>query len=124
MAQPARHSGSAPVQRPAIATATPTSVRAYLSAEQLAAVTPWSVNAIRKMVARGTFRRGVHYFQPLGGRRQLVFKWAAIVDFIEAQAIRCVGPLMVDTADGAQVPGPQKGIDVEKATTDFERLLG
>jgi hypothetical protein len=58
--------------------------RAYLNAEQLAAVTPWSVDAIEKMVRRGVLKRGVHYFQPQGRGTKLIFKWAAICEFIEA----------------------------------------
>ena len=57
--------------------------RPYMSAKQLAEVTPWTVNAIRKMMARGVLKRGVHYFQPLGRRREVVFKWSAIVVMIE-----------------------------------------
>lgn len=61
------------------------SVRPYLSAEQLAAVTPWSVNAIWKMTGRGMLQRNVHYFRPLGRRREIVFKWSAIVALIEGR---------------------------------------
>jgi hypothetical protein len=61
------------------------SVRPYLSAEQLAAVTPWSVNAIWKMSGRGMLQRNAHYFRALGRRRKIVFKWRAIVAFIEGR---------------------------------------
>lgn len=57
--------------------------RAYLNAEQLAATTPWSVDAIEQMVRRGLLVRGIHYFQPSGPRTQRIFKWAAIAAWIE-----------------------------------------
>ena len=37
--------------------------RAYLNAAQLAQCTPWTEDAIRRMVSRGILRRGVHVFQ-------------------------------------------------------------
>ena len=87
------------------------SVRAYLSAEQLAALTPWSVGAIEKMVSRGVLRRGVHWFQPLGRRTRLVFKWTAIVALIEG--------------GGAADPGGRRGeLDVERATEELRGMLG
>jgi hypothetical protein len=54
----------------------------YLSIRELSAVTPWTEQAIRTMMARGSFREGVHFFHV--GRRP-VFKWAAVVRFIEEQ---------------------------------------
>lgn len=51
-----------------------------MSVAELAALTPWTPQAIRLMVSRGILREGVHYFHV--GRRP-VFKWAAIVAFIE-----------------------------------------
>ena len=59
--------------------------REYLSAVQLAALTPWSVEAINKKVRRGELVRGKHYFQPNGPGSQLVFKWSAIVALIEGK---------------------------------------
>ena len=67
--------------------------RTYLNAEQLAAVTPWSVEAIRRMVSRGVLKRGEHYFQPLGARTQLLFKWPAIVALIERPEPGVVAPV-------------------------------
>jgi len=58
---------------------TPTS-KPYLSIAELAQLTPWTDQAIRTMISRGIFREGVHYFYV--GRRP-VFKWTAIVGFIE-----------------------------------------
>lgn len=52
----------------------------YLSISELARLTPWTDQAIRTMVSRGVFREGEHYFHV--GRRP-VFKWEAIVAFIE-----------------------------------------
>jgi len=93
--------------------------RPYMSATQLAAVTPWTVNAIRKMVARRLLKRGVHYFQPLGRRREVVFKWSAIVGMIEQQ------PGVMEEADSGATLRPRRavGMDVEQATASFERLL-
>jgi hypothetical protein len=91
-----------------------------MSATQLADVTPWTVNAIRKMVARGVLKLGVHYFQPLGRRRELVFKWSAIVAMIEQQP-HAVEELESETPRRHRASA---GIDVEQATANFERLLG
>lgn len=60
-----------------------TSVRAYLYIDQLVEVTPWSASAIRTMIARGTFRQGVHYFKPHGPGGRPIFSWQAIVKYIE-----------------------------------------
>ncbi len=105
-AAPARHAAPTGVQ----------GVRPYLSAEQLTAVTPWSLDAIKHMIARGVLKRSVHYFRPLGRRRELLFKWAAIVEMIEQS------PAVVEEPATRQ---PKRvGIDVEQATANFERLLG
>ena len=52
----------------------------YLSVAELAELTPWTNQAIRTMVSRGVFREVEHYSYV--GRRP-VFKWAAIVAFVE-----------------------------------------
>lgn len=91
-------------------------VREYLSADQLAEVTPWSVDAIAKMVKRGVLKRGVHCFQPFGRRTQLVFKWSAIVALIEGHSTDC-------STSAARVLGPF-GVGVEKATANLRGLLG
>jgi hypothetical protein len=52
-------------------------LKPYLSIAQL---TPWTDQAIRMMISRGVFQEGQHFFYV--GRRP-VFKWAAIVGFIE-----------------------------------------
>lgn len=56
------------------------SCKPYLSIAELSALTPWTEQAIRTMISRGVLRAGEHYFHV--GRRP-VFKWAAIVAFIE-----------------------------------------
>ena len=94
-------------------------VRPYQSIAQLAEVTPWTVDAIQKMVARGIFKLGVHYFKPLGRKRGLIFKWPAIVAMIEQQ------PFIVQELDAPARQSRLAGrIDVEQATANFERLLG
>jgi len=100
--------------------------RPYLSAEQLAALTPWSVGAIEKMVKRGVFVRGVHYFQPLGRRSRLIFKWEAVAAMIEGRPVHGdAQPVVDDSRVTALHSVPAKRtIDVEKATTDLQRLLG
>ncbi len=89
----------------------------YLSIEQLAARTPWSVEAIYRMIRRNILRRGAHYFQPQGPRTHLIFKWSAIVAFVETNG------------QVAAPPGPAVGratregiLDVEPATAALQRL--
>jgi hypothetical protein len=84
--------------------------RAYLSAAQLAQCTPWTEDAIRRMVSRGILRRGVHVFQPLGPRSQLVFRWEAIVELIEGRA-------------APARPPEEEGPDVEGATEALRGLV-
>jgi len=96
--------------------AAPPVVKPYLYAEQLAALTPWSVEAIRKKVQRGELRLGVHYFQEQH-RGRLIFKWAAIVELIES------GTCGHKAAAGAVAPVNGKALDVEKATAGLYRLL-
>src|ERR1700752_3092973 len=52
----------------------------YLSITELAGLTPWTAQAIRTMISRGILREGQHFFYV--GRRP-VFKWEAVVAFIE-----------------------------------------
>lgn len=90
-----------------------TDAKPYLSVAELAKLTPWSEQAIRSMIARGTFRRGVHYFQPGGRRGQLVFRWDAVVRYIEGEP----GHERIPLADGTV-------IDLEEAQKQARRLLG
>jgi hypothetical protein len=95
-----------------------------LSAEQLAAVTPWTPDAIDKMVSRGVLVMGVHFFQPFGRRSQRIFKWAVIQQLIEGGVAPAVPQRVIQ---GTPVRAPVQKvlrIDVEKATTDLQRLLG
>jgi hypothetical protein len=122
----ARDNGSASVQRPAIAAGAAANARPYLSAEQLCGLTPWTLDAIEKMIRRGILVRGRHYFQPTGQRGRLIFKWSAIVALIEGLPVRSQPELVVDKPRPAlkAVPTRRAKIDVEKATTDLQRLLG
>jgi hypothetical protein len=52
----------------------------YVSIRELSALTPWTAQAIRTMISRGILREGEQFFHV--GRRP-VFKWEAIVQFIE-----------------------------------------
>lgn len=52
----------------------------YLSIRELSALTPWTEQAIRTMMAKGLLKEGEHFFHV--GRRT-VLKWEAIVGFIE-----------------------------------------
>ena len=120
----ARMAGPGPAVRTALALAAPevptaaAAVRPYMSIEQLATVTPWSVPAIRKMMARGILKLDVHYFRPLGRRRELVFKWSAIVAMIEHE------PQVVKEPEAQPRQPRSVDMDVEQATANLERMLG
>jgi hypothetical protein len=60
---------------------TATKLKPYLSIRELSGLTPWTEQAIRTMMAKGILRESEHFFHV--GRRP-VFKWEAIVSFIEA----------------------------------------
>jgi hypothetical protein len=55
----------------------------YLSIRELSALTPWTEQAIRTMMAKGVVKEGEHFFHV--GRRT-VFKWEAVVEFIERKS--------------------------------------
>lgn len=57
-----------------------TQPKPYVSIRELSLLTPWTEQAIRTMIAKSILREGEHFFHV--GRRP-VFKWAAIVQFIE-----------------------------------------
>ncbi len=57
--------------------------REFLYTEQLAERTPWTVGRIRNMISDGTFREGKHYYRPKGPGSRPIFKWSAVVEFIE-----------------------------------------
>jgi len=114
-----------PASPPAITAAAPANVRPYLSAEQLSELTPWTLDAQQKLIRRGVLKLGVHYFQPQGRRGRLVFKWSAIVALIEGHSVHSEAVPMIDEPQPPAlkaVPRRQT-IDVEKATTDLQRLL-
>ncbi len=102
-----------------MATPAAAAAREYLSAAQLAALTPWSVEAIYRMMRRGVLRAGVHYYQPQGMRTQLIFKWRAIVRFIEDGGRAAAVP------NGSAGTSGEKGrvLDVDNATAALQRLL-
>ena len=58
----------------------PSICKPYLSIAELAQLTPWTDQAIRTMLSKGKLQEGLHFFYV--GRRP-IFKWAAIVAFIE-----------------------------------------
>lgn len=93
--------------------------REYLSAEQLAALTPWTVEAIRRMVSRGILRRGIDYFQPFGSRTQLLFKWRAIRRLIEGDH----APDREDEASGV-LHSPTRGTQGVDASAVASALRG
>lgn len=87
---------------------------AYLSAEQLAQRTPWSVDAIEKMIQRGELCRGVHWFQPKGPGTRRIFKWSAVAAWIEQEndhAIDGTPPhaLTIPDVDVVHTPRPSGG---------------
>lgn len=90
--------------------------RAYLNAEQLSVLTPWSPDALRRMIERGVLRKGEHFFQPLGPRTHRLFKWSAIVEMIESNDAEPMPPAVERRAE-------PEAIDVEEATQRLRRLL-
>jgi hypothetical protein len=58
----------------------PAQPKPYVSTRELSALTPWTEQAIRTMISKGILRESEHFFHV--GRRP-VFKWEAIVQFIE-----------------------------------------
>ena len=60
--------------------ATPVRPKPYVSIRELTALTPWTEQAVRTMMAKGVLKEGEHFFHV--GRRT-VLKWDSIVGFIE-----------------------------------------
>jgi hypothetical protein len=93
--------------------------RPYLYVEELAELTPWTIEAIHTKVRRGELQRGLHYFQDERGER-LIFKWDAVVEFIERGSAN-------GTSEGASRPPhpapTRKVLDVEKAKAGLQRML-
>jgi hypothetical protein len=90
-------------------------VREYLHADELAARTPWSVEAINRMVSRRILQPGVHFFQPFGRGSQRLFKWSSIVALIER-------PEAVSTT--ANSSRKHRVLDIEAATAALQGQLG
>jgi hypothetical protein len=90
------------------------SPKPYLYVDDLAALVPWTAEAIRTKVRRGEFQRDAHYFQE-GHRARLIFKWDAIVAFIERTP---------PAADVAAPDGHRWAVlDIEQATAALRCLL-
>src|SRR6266478_2521843 len=106
--------------------ATPAAASQYLSSLEVCQRTPWSVDAVQKMIHRGVLRRGIHFFQPAGRRTRLFFSWPALRALIEGQAIPPgPEPVLVEQRPAKNQAAPPRRmiIDVQKATTDLQRLL-
>jgi hypothetical protein len=87
----------------------------YLYIEELAEFVPWSIEAIRKKVQRGELRLGVHYFQDRH-RARLIFKWASIVELIEA------GGIKANLKAWRSGVGRREPIGIERAIEELNRL--
>jgi len=91
-------------------------MREYLHIEQLAELTPWSESAIRTMMSRGLFKEGVHFFKPQGHRGRTIFKWSAVVSYIECQVRGAPNDdVPIEFAHGSV-------IDFDEATKEICRL--
>ena len=93
----------------------------YLAIHELAMLTPWTVEAIRAKLRRGELRLGEHYFQETH-RGRLIFKWDAIVGYIEGEPVE-QGLPAVQSAGPVSASHCSETIDVEKAKTELHRLL-
>lgn len=60
--------------------AAPIRRKPYVSIRELTALTPWTEQAVRTMMAKGMLKEGEHFFHV--GRRT-VLKWGSMVGFIE-----------------------------------------
>ena len=125
MGDAARDNGSTSVQRPMIAAGAAVNLLPYLSAEQLCELTPWTPDALEKLIRRGVLKRGVHYFQPLGRRSRLFFKWTTIQALIEGRSVPSETEPVIDEPQPPALKAvpTRRVIDVEKTTTDLQRLL-
>jgi hypothetical protein len=77
----------------------------YLSIHEVSLLTPWTEQAIRTMMARGVLKLGVHYFDV--GRRR-VFKWTAVVDFIEGKREEERHPDRIPLRSGGYLGEPEE----------------
>ena len=98
-------------------------MKPYLYIEELAALTPWTAQAIRKKVQRGELRAGVHYFQE-NYRARLIFKWEAIVQLIEGQpGNHRTAAVRVTTSGRAKFWAREDLDPQERVTASFPMLL-
>ncbi len=88
-------------------------LRPYLSTGELTQLTPWSADAVEAKVRRGDLVLGVHFFQPNGRRGERVWKWSAVVAYIEDH--RVVEASKQNSRSG-------RVIDVEKAEAVLRRM--
>ena len=94
-------------------------LREYLYIDQLARLTPWSDAQIRTMMSRGIFKQGVHFFKPQGERGRVIFKRAAVVEYIEG---RDRPDQSVDTTDAIPMANGRV-ISLDEAKKELQRLL-
>jgi hypothetical protein len=68
----------------------------YIELDDFPNLTPFTAAAIRAYMHRGELVEGTHYFRAPGrGKRRPgrpIFKWAAIVEWIESRRPECVSP--------------------------------
>jgi hypothetical protein len=57
-----------------------TASKEYLSLKELCARIPYDDQTIRNLMTQGKLLKGIHYFKP---HSRLIFKWTAIVEWIE-----------------------------------------
>jgi hypothetical protein len=93
-------------------------VKEYLSAEMLAEVTQWTVEAIDAKRKRGELVKGQHWFQRGGPGTEVTFKWSAIVALIEG-----AGSERPPAAPAARGKRRRRRLDVEKAKEAIVRGL-
>ena len=92
-------------------------MRQYLYINQLAELTPWSEQAIRTMMSRGSLVEGIHYFKPNGPGSRPIFSWRAVVQYIEG------GRVAADDAGATIKLADGTVIDLDEATKQAARLL-
>ena len=62
----------------------------YLTISETAARLKLSAKTIKNKMAAGTFKKGVHYFSPVGMAPR--FKWSAVVSWLEGGEVVQSGP--------------------------------
>lgn len=69
------------------------------------------------MIARGTFKEGVHYFRPSGRGGRPIFSWSAVVKYIQGETMSAASDGSIPLADGGSV-------NLDEAAKEARRLLG